>query len=47
MAQWVRTPPSAKRVRFVFAVIAVLVVIFALESFGVWPEVFTAQRLRP
>ena len=47
MAQWARNPPSAKRVRVVFAAILLVLAVFAAEQFGVWPEAWTAQPMRP
>ena len=49
MSQWVRNPPSAGRVKLVFAVIAICVVIVGLEAMGWWPEWATTEshRLRP
>ena len=43
--QWVRHPPSAKRVKFVFAIIAVAALIFGIEWMGWWPEWATAEKV--
>ncbi len=50
MAKWAHQPPSESRVKFVFAIIAVCLVIFAIEYFIGWPEIFSvepARRWRP
>lgn len=47
MSLWARKPPSAARVKFVFAIVAGALVIFGLEYFGVWPEALTTERMRP
>ncbi|MDG1167995.1 MAG: hypothetical protein P8N14_02265 [Sulfitobacter sp.] len=44
MAQWARNPPSAKRVKFVFAIIALAAVIWGIEWIGWWPDWATAER---
>jgi hypothetical protein len=47
MAQWARNPPSEKRVRLVICVGVIVVAIAMAEYFGVWPEAWTAQPMRP
>ncbi|MEM1350811.1 MAG: hypothetical protein AAGF27_00625 [Pseudomonadota bacterium] len=47
MALWARNPPSAKRIAFVFAVVAGAIAVYGLEFFGLWPEALTAERMRP
>ena len=47
MSQWARNPPSAGRVKFMAAIIGVVLLVFALEYFGLWPEALTAERMRP
>ncbi len=47
MAIWARRPPSEKRVRLVLAVIALCLIVFAVERWIGWPDVLTAQKLRP
>ena len=47
MSRLARNPPSAKRVVYVFSIIAVVLCIFALEHFGWWPEALTATRMKP
>jgi hypothetical protein len=45
-SMWVRNPPSASRVKFVFGIIAIAIVIFGIEWFGFWPEWATAERIQ-
>lgn len=47
MSRWARNPPSAQRVKFVFALIAVLLAVAAVEHFGIWPDALTTNPLRP
>lgn len=44
-SQWARNPPSAKRVKLVFGVIAVCAAIVLIEKLGWWPDWATAQKL--
>jgi hypothetical protein len=44
-SQWVRNPPSPKRVKFVFAIVAVAALIWGIEYMGWWPEWATATRV--
>lgn len=43
MSRWARNPPSAKRVKLVFAVIAICAALFAVERFIGWPAWLTPQ----
>lgn len=45
MVRWVRRPPSAARVKLVFAIVALALVIFAIEWLGYWPDWATADRI--
>ncbi|GAA6175451.1 hypothetical protein [Sulfitobacter pacificus] len=45
MSQWARNPPSAKRVKLVFGIIAVAAVIWGIEWLGYWPEWAKAERI--
>lgn len=45
-AKWARNPPSAKRVKLVIAVIAIGLVLLALEKLGWWPD-WATQDQRP
>ncbi len=47
MARWARRPPSAARVKLVFGLIAVALVIYGIEWMGWWPDWATAERARP
>jgi hypothetical protein len=46
MSRWVRRPPSQRRLLLVAVVIALVVAIWALERWGLWPDWATTQRLR-
>lgn len=46
MSLWARHPPSEKRVRLVLAVIALCLLLFAIERWVGWPEALTVERLR-
>ncbi|MDA7426972.1 hypothetical protein PGB28_00775 [Primorskyibacter aestuariivivens] len=46
MSLWVRRPPSGKRVKLVLAVIALCLILFAVERWIGWPEALTVERLR-
>jgi len=37
-SRWARNPPSAARVKLVFAVIALALLLFAIERWIGWPE---------
>lgn len=51
MARWAQNPPSEKRVKFVLAIIAVCLTVFAVEYFIGWPEMLSLEpggwRYRP
>ena len=38
MAKWARHGPSAKRVKLVFAVVAIALLIAGLDRMGWWPD---------
>ena len=44
MAKWARRPPSASRVKLVAAVIALCLILFAIERLFGWPEWLTPAR---
>lgn len=46
MSKWVRHPPSAKRVKLVFAVILLCLIIVGIEYLGLWPDWAHTQSLR-
>lgn len=45
MARWARNPPSEKRVKLVFAILLVCLLLFGIERLGYWPDWATSQRL--
>ncbi|KHA52275.1 hypothetical protein Z947_2577 [Sulfitobacter geojensis] len=45
MSQWARNPPSAKRVKLVFGIIAIAAVIWGIEWLGYWPEWAKTERI--
>ncbi len=46
MARWVRNPPSAKRVKFGFAVVALCLTLFAIERWIGWPDWMSVDATR-
>jgi hypothetical protein len=42
--RWVQNPPSEGRVKLVFAVVAICLVIAGIEFFGYWPDWATMDR---
>jgi len=46
MARWANRPPSEKRVRLVLGIIAVCLVIFAIEYFIGWPDWMSTEPMR-
>lgn len=45
MSKWARNPPSAARVKLVFAIIGICLVLFGIEFFFGWPEWLTPNRV--
>ena len=43
--RWAQNPPSLKRVKLVFAAVALALIIVGLEHFGLWPDWAKAERL--
>ncbi len=43
--RWAQNPPSWGRVKLVFGVIIVALVIIGLEYFGFWPEWAKAEKI--
>jgi hypothetical protein len=41
---WARNPPSEGRVKLVFGVVALCLVIAGIEYFGLWPDWMTLDR---
>ncbi|WP_416881978.1 hypothetical protein [Marivita sp.] len=46
MARWARNPPSPARVKLVCAVIAVCLVLFAIETWVGWPDWMSLEAER-
>jgi hypothetical protein len=42
--RWVQNPPSEGRVKLVFAVVAICLLIAGIEYFGLWPDWMTLDR---
>ncbi|MGJ8626545.1 MAG: hypothetical protein ACSHXB_06250 [Sulfitobacter sp.] len=45
MSRLARNPPSLKRVKLVFGVIALAALIWGIEWMGWWPDWATAERI--
>ncbi|WP_201722119.1 MULTISPECIES: hypothetical protein [unclassified Sulfitobacter] len=45
MAKWAHNPPSAARVKLVFGIVALALLIGGIEWMGWWPEWATAERI--
>lgn len=45
MSRWARNPPSEKRVKLVFGIILVALVILGIEWMGWWPEWAKTERI--
>lgn len=45
MSRWARNPPSAKRVKLVFAVILACILLVLIERFVGWPDALRAERI--
>ncbi|PVA11728.1 hypothetical protein DC366_01870 [Pelagivirga sediminicola] len=43
-ARWARHPPSAGRVKFVLAIIAFCVLLYAIEHYFGWPDALTPEK---
>ncbi len=43
-SRWARNPPSDKRVKLVFGLIAVCLVLAGIEHFIGWPDILTVDR---
>jgi len=44
MTRWAQNPPSAGRVKFVLAIIAVCAALYAVERYYGWPDALTPDR---
>lgn len=47
MAKWARHPPSRKQLQMIFGVLALCLLLLAVERFVGWPEWATVDRMRP
>lgn len=47
MSKWARNPPSAKRVKLVFAVVLICAVLYGVEQLVGWPDWLTPNRTNP
>lgn len=45
-ARWAQHPPSAKRVKFVLAIVAVCAAVVAIEHYVGWPEALSMDPAR-
>ena len=46
MSRWVRQPPSRRRLIVAAVVVALVVTIWGLEHWGLWPDWATAEKMR-
>lgn len=46
MSNWARRPPSERRVKLVFGVIILCLIVGGVEYFGWWPDWATLERLK-
>ena len=44
--RWAQRPPSSKRVKLVFSIVAICLVVFAVERFVGWPEFLSSEYRR-
>jgi hypothetical protein len=44
MARWAHNPPSKRRVKLVFTVIAICALLFAVERWIGWPDMLTLEK---
>ena len=51
MAKWARHPPSAKRVRLVFAIVVICIALYVIDRLVGWPDFLSravgTHRWRP
>lgn len=45
ISRWIRNPPSPARVKLVFGVIALCLVLVAVEKLGFWPDWLQVNKL--
>jgi hypothetical protein len=44
---WAQNPPSPAKIKFMVAIIAICLALFAVEKFFGWPAWLTPNRMRP
>lgn len=44
MAKWARNPPSMKQVKFMAAIVAIVLAIVIIDMLGLWPEWATLDK---
>ena len=44
MARWAQNPPSENKVKFVFAIIGICLVLWGIDRIWGWPEALTPNR---
>lgn len=44
MARWAQNPPSENKVKFVFAIIGICLVLWGIDRVWGWPEALTPNR---
>jgi len=47
MSKWGRNPPSAKRVKLVFAVVLICAALYGVEQLVGFPDWLTPNRINP
>ena len=46
MKRLIQNPPSPRRIKFMFAIFAICMILVGIEQFIGWPEALTPNRLR-
>ncbi len=47
MKRWVQNPPSPRRIKLVFGVVLVCILLFLIERYVGWPDWLTGNERRP
>ncbi|WP_425038863.1 hypothetical protein [Primorskyibacter sp. S187A] len=47
MAKWARRPPSDARVKLVFGILVLCVILFAIERWIGWPDALSTHWTQP
>lgn len=45
LVEWFRNPPSPARIKLILAVVALCLILVAIERFIGWPDWLTAERV--